>query len=186
MSRNSLRNSIEQQATTNLRIGAELTDIVEFLITNGYVPNGPAIKTPDFTNQCSAASYYRIERLHELGMVQKYKKGPKTYLIHTRKDEIVNGQSVSKMVNEELHRVAQHAQQNPAVLTVVANARGTPQGQALQGLTNGGFAIRRNRLDDIVNAIQTAPNVSQGPYGKIIFRTPPNLYRASPIAVQLY
>ena len=32
-----------------------------------------------------------------MGMVLKFSQGPDTYLIHTRKDEIVNGQGVSAM-----------------------------------------------------------------------------------------
>jgi hypothetical protein len=187
MTRAKLRQSIDKRANTNLRISQELTDIVEFLINNGYVPGNPAIKTPDLKARCPQASYNRIERLvHEMGMVLKFKQGPDTYLIHTRKDEIVNGQGVSAMVNEEIKRLANHAKKDPAVRSVVANARGVPPGKALQGLTSGGFAQRRDRLEHLVNTIQADPSVSQGPYGKIIFRTPANLYRASPLAVQLY
>lgn len=119
-------------------------------------------------------------------MVLKFKQGPNTYLIHTRKDEIVNGQNVSTMVNKELGRAAKHAKQTHAVRRVIANARGVAPGQSLQGLTNGNFAERRDRLERIVNAIQAVPNLNQGPYGKIIFRTPANLYRSSPLALQLY
>jgi hypothetical protein len=145
MSKTKLKSGIEQRAQTNLQIAAELTDIVEFLITHGYTPNGPNIKTPDLKSQCPEASYHRIERLHdEMGMVQKFKQGPSTYLIHGQKG-VVNGQGVSQMVNQELQKVAQHAQQNPAVRAVVAKARNVPPGQALQGLTNGNFADRRNR-----------------------------------------
>lgn len=187
MTHANVKRGIEQQANTNLRIAAELTNIVEFLITNGYVPNGPAIKTPDLTSRCPEATYYRVTRLYdEMGMVLKFDQGPSTYLIHSRKDEIVNGQGVSAMVNEELRRIVDHAKQNPAVRQVVANARNVPPGKALQGLLNGNFAERRDRLEWIVNAIQADPRVVQGNYGKIIFRTPANLYRASPLAVQLY
>lgn len=186
MSRAQLQNGIEQRANTNLRIATELTDIVEFLVTNGYTPNGPAIKTPDLKSQCPEASYHRIERLYdEMGMVQKYKQGPSTYLIHTQQG-VVNGQGVSQMVNQELQQLAQHVKQNPAVRAVVANARNKPPGKALDGLMSGGFADRRERLENLVNAIQNAPNVTQGSYAKIIFRTPANLYRATPLAVQLY
>lgn len=187
MTRTKLLDGIDKRANTDLRIAQELTDIVEFLIVNGYVPGNPAIKTPDLKARCSEANYHRIERLvHEMGMVLKFKQGPNTYLIHTRKDEIVNGQGVSAMVNEELRRVGQDAKQDPAVRRVVANARGVSPGQALQGLTKGGFADRRDRLERLVDAIQASPAVTQGPYGKIVFRTPANLYRASPLAVQLY
>jgi len=186
MTRPKLKSGIVKRAQTDLRIDQELTDIVEFLITHGYIPGEQAIKTPALKTQCPAASYNRIERLHDpIGMVQKYNKGPDTYLIHTRKDEIVNGQGVSAMVNEELSRIAKHVQQNPALRPVVADARNMGPGQVLQGLTNGGFAQRRDRLERIVDSIKGS-NVSQGPYGKIIFRTPANHYRASPLAVQLY
>lgn len=187
MSRTHLKNGIERQATTNLQIGDELANIVEFLVTNGYVPHGPAIKTPKLTSQCPEASYYRVTRLYdEMGMVLKFDQGPSTYLIHTRRDEIVNGQNVSGMVNEELRRLAQHAQRDSTVRRIVANARNVPVAQALQGLQNGNFADRRDRLEHLVNAVRNDPRVTQGDYGKIIFRTPANLYRASPLAVQLY
>lgn len=187
MTRADVTSGIEQQANTNLRIEGELTDIVEFLVTNGHVPGGPAIKTPDLTSQCPQASYYRVTRLYdEMGMVLKFDQGPSTYLIHTRKDKIVNGQGVSAMVNEELQRIADHAKRNPTVRQVVANARNVPVGNALQGLLNGGFGERRDRLEWIVNAIQGDARATQGDYGKIIFRTPANLYRATPLAVQLY
>jgi len=186
MSRRHLTDGIEQQANTDLRISQELTDIVEFLITNGYVPGGDAIKTPDLETQCPAASYYRVTRLYdEIGMVLKFSQGPDTYLIHTRLDEIVNGQNVSGMVDTELQQIIQHAQQNPAVRQVIGQARNVPAGQALQGLYSGNFAERRDRLERLVNTIKGS-HVTQGNYGKIIFRTPANLYRASPIAVQLY
>ncbi len=182
-----LRNRIEQQAQTNLRIGDELASVVEFLIVNGHTPGNSRIKTPEYTNQCQEASYHRIERLvHEMGMVQKYNQGPSTYLIHTRLDKIVNGQNVSQMVNDELDRVAQHASKSSAVRQIVANARGVPTGQALNRLKHGNFANRRERLERIVDAIAASSAVSQGPYGKIMFRTPANLYNATPLAVQLY
>lgn len=186
MTRNQLKNGIEQRAQTNLRTATELTDIVEFLITNGYTDSNTTIKTPDLKTQCAEASYHRIERLHsKMGMVQKYKQGPSTYLIHGQKG-VVNGQGVSQMVNQELRKVAQHTQQDPAVRAVVANARNVPRGQALQGLTNGNFGDRRERLERIVTAIENDPNVSKGPYVKIVFRTPANHYCASPLALQLY
>lgn len=186
MSKSDLRLGIEKRAQTNLRIATELTDIVEFVITNGHVPGSDPIKTPALTQQCPEASYHRVERLYDpIGMLQKQKQGPKTYLIHGQKG-VVNGQGVSQMVNNELQQIAQHARQNPAIRTVVANARNVPLGQALQGLTNGNFAERRERLEHIVNAIQNDPAVNQGQYSKIVFRTPANLYRASPLAVQLY
>lgn len=187
MTRIHLQTGIEQRANTNLRISAELTDIVEFLLINGYVPNGPAIKTPDLVNQCSAASYSRVIRLYdEIGMVLKFDQGPDTYLVHTRRNEIVNGQGVSSIVNEELGRVAQHTKQDSTIRQVVAAARNVPVGQALQGLRNGDFAERQERLVRIVTAIQQDSRVIQGDYGKIIFRTPANLYRATPLAVQLH
>jgi len=186
MTRTKLKSGIEQRAQTDLRIAAELTDIVEFLITNGHTPGGPTIKTPDLKSRCPEASYHRVERLHsEMGMVQKYKQGPSTYLIHSHQG-VVNGQGVSRMVNQELQKVAQHAKQDQAVRRVVANARNVPPSQALQGFTNGGFGDRRERLERIVNAIQNDPNVTQGSYAKIVFRTPANHYRATPLAVQLY
>lgn len=187
MSRTHLKSSIEKQSSTDIRIAKELVDIVEFLVTNGHVPNGPAIKTPDLDNRCPEASYYRVERLHnELGLVQKQKQGPNSYLIHTRKDEIVNGQGVSKMVNEELSRLVDHVKQDQSVRQVVANKRGCSPQQALQNLFQGNFGERRDRLDMLVTAIKQNTSVSQGNYGKIIFRTPANLYRATSLAVQLY
>ncbi|MDS0261859.1 hypothetical protein NDI56_20860 [Haloarcula sp. S1CR25-12] len=185
MSYTRLKSGIEKRAQTDLQIATELTDIVEFLITNGHTDSNTTIKTPDIKNQCPEASYHRIERLHnEMGMVQKYKQGPSTYLIHGQKG-VVNGQGVSQMVNQELRKVAQHAQQDPAVRAVVANARNVSPGQALQGLTNGNFGNRRERLERIVTAIENS-NVTKGPYVKIVFRTPANHYCASPLAVQLY
>jgi hypothetical protein len=186
MSYTQLKSGIEKRAQTNLRIATELTDIVEFLIANGYVPGNDPIKTPDLKRQCPEASYHRVERLYSpIGMIQKQKQGPNTYLIHSQKG-VVNGQGVSQMVHNELQQVAKHAKQNPAIRAVVASARNVPQGQALNGLTNGNFSQCRDRLERIVTAIQDDPNVSQGPYSKIVFRTPANLYRASPLAVQLY
>ena len=86
MTRSQLKSGIEQRAQTNLQIAAELTDIVEFLITNGHTDSNTTIKTPALKSQCSEMSYNRIERLHsEMGMVQKYKQGPSTYLIHGQK-----------------------------------------------------------------------------------------------------
>lgn len=186
MTRAQLKSGIEQRAQTNLRIATELTDIVEFLITNGHTNSDSTIKTPDLKSQCPEASYHRIERLHdEIGMVQKYKQGPSTYLIHGQKG-VVNGQGVSQMVNQELGKVAQHVQQDPAVRAVVANARNVPPGQALQGLTNGNFGDRRDRLERVVTVIENDPNVTKGSYVKIVFRTPANHYCTSPLALQLY
>jgi len=185
MTRSQLKSGIEQRAQTNLQIAAELTDIVEFLITNGHTDSNTTIKTPALKSQCSEMSYNRIERLHsEMGMVQKYKQGPSTYLIHGQMG-VVNGQGVSQMVNQELRKVAQHAQQNSAVRAVVANARNVPAGKALQGLTSGNFGDRRERLERIVTAIENS-NVTKGSYVKIVFRTPANHYCASPLAAQLY
>lgn len=185
--RNDLESGIDSRANTDLRTLTELADIVEFLITNGYTPARKAIKTPDLTAACPAASYSRLQRLHsEMGMVQKYSQGPNAYLIHTRLDEIVNGQGVSQMVNEELKRVSDHAKVDPQIRQIIADARDVSTSQALHGLWDGDFGDRQRRLVTIVSAIQNEPSVTQGDYGMIVFRNPANLYSATSLAVQLY
>lgn len=182
-----VQNGIENRANTNLRIGENLTDIIEFLIKNGYIPGGPAVKTPDLCERCPQASYSRVTRLYkEMGMVNKFSQGPDTYLIHARKDEIVNGQEVSAMVNEELRRILEHAKRDLDIRRCVATAQGKPPSMAFRGLFNGDFGERRGRLERTVHEIQREPRAIQGDYDKIVFKKPANLYRATPLAVQLY
>lgn len=182
-----VRRSIEQKSTTNLRIGQELANITVFVVSNGHVPGGSLIETPDLTARCPEASYSRIERLvDEMGMLHKFTNGPKAYLIHQRTNEIVNGEGVSAMVDEELRRLANHVKKDPTVRQIVAATRNVSPGNALQGLFNGDFNERRVRLELLVHAIKNDPRVSQGAYGAIIFRRSPNEYCATPLAVQLY
>lgn len=187
MSTKDVRRSIEQKATTNLQIGQELTNITEFMITNGHVPGGSLITTPELTGRCPEASYSRVERLvDEMGMLNKFTNGPKAYLIHQRIGDIVNGEGVFAMVNEELRRLADHVRKDPVVREIVAATRNMSPGNALQGLFGGDFNERRSRLEQLVHTIRNDPRVSQGPYGAIIFRRSPNEYCATPLAVQLY
>ena len=51
MSKKDVQDAIEKRSRTNIRIAPELANICEFLITNGYIPGGPAIKTAELTSR---------------------------------------------------------------------------------------------------------------------------------------
>jgi len=187
VSKKHLQDGIENQANKQLRISDDLAEILEYLCSNGVTePNDDAEKTGTITSACSEATYQRLERLHELGFVKKFKKGPKTYVIHTRKDDIVNGEPLLPLVEEEIRRLIQHLQKDPVVKLVVANELGVKPSDVVTELRSGGFNEKQANLERSVEAIQEDAHVSQGDYGAVIFRHASNWYTATAHAVGLF
>lgn len=46
-----------------------------------------------------------LRHLHDLGLIHRWVKGPETLIIHERRDEIVNGEDLERLVVEEIERV---------------------------------------------------------------------------------
>ena len=187
MSKYHLKNGIQNRSQKKVRISDELAEVLDFLCRNGLTESqDKSAKTAQITSACPEATYQRLERLHDLGFVNKERKGPKTYVIHTRKDEVVNGQALLPLVEEELRRLKDHIRVNSTINLIVANELGISPSEVISDLEKGGFNEKQAKLERAVEAIEADPSVSKGQYGSIIFRHASNWYQASRRTEQLY
>ena len=188
MTIDTIKSKIEERSDKNIRICRELAEVVVWFCDGGItVSNDTAMKTKDVESSCPEASYHRLERLVNLGFLNKVSTdNPDTWVIHTRFDEIVNGQDLSSLLHEEISRLSDHIKANRTVRNVVANALSVGGKRVTSELYDGGFPEKRKKLGIAVDAVRNDPRVAQGDYGKIIFRTDPNYYCATSFSERLY
>ena len=184
MTSDHIKRAVETRATNNVRIADELAEVIVWACNKGYTaPNDDSAKTKAFVDNCTEATYNRLERLNDLGLLYKIDKGPKTYIIHERRDEIVNGENLGPLVDEEIRRVCAHMKRNPLVEWVVAIALREPD--PVSALPKGPFSEKQENLREAVRAIEESPAVSKDDYGAVIFRNSANEYQATQKAVNL-
>ncbi|ADJ14572.1 hypothetical protein HacjB3_05905 [Halalkalicoccus jeotgali B3] len=89
-------------------------------------------------------------------------------------------------VNDELQRVTQHINRDPHVRQVIAEALEVSPNQVNSVLFEGDLFEKRDRLEETVNAIKANETVQQGDYGRLDWRSTPNVYEATERAVSLH
>ena len=178
MSKKHITDEVEGRSSKDIRIGPELADILVWLCDNGYtVTNGDTEKTATITNNCSEATYNRLERLTNLDLVNKVDKGPATYIIHERTGEVLNGKTLQPYIDQEIRRLSGHVRADPLIEWVVAIELDTTT--VVNELQSGTVDERRDKLEEAVRAIEDHPAVSKGPYGAVVFRNSSNEYQAT-------
>ncbi|WP_257300922.1 hypothetical protein [Haloarchaeobius sp. FL176] len=184
MTANDIENELTNRSSKNLRIADDLAEIVVWLCNQGYtVPNDRTVKTATITKRCPEAKYQRLERLVELGMVNKVDKGPRSYIIHERRDEIVNGEDLTALIDEEIRRLCDHIDKDPNIEWVVSVELMDPDPKS--ALRSGSLWERQENLRRAIRAIENESRVSKGNYGVIKVRNSSNEYQATHRAVVL-
>lgn len=184
MAHDHVERAVEKRAINNVRIADELAEVIVWACNKGFtVPNDDSAKTRTFVDNCTEANYNRLERLENLGLLYKIDKGPKTYIIHERRDEIVNGESLGSLVDEEIRRVCAHMKRDPVVQRVVAAA--LRERDPVSALPKGSVSEKQENLREAVRAIEESSAVSKDNYGAVIFRNSANEYQATRKAVGL-
>lgn len=184
MAHKEIERAVEDRATKDVRIADELAEVIVWACNKGYtVPNEASAKTQTFCDNCTEATYDRLERLADLGLLYKIDKGPRTYIIHERRDEVVNGEDIDALIDEEIRRLCAHMNREPFVEWVVAI--GLEEPDPVNALPKGTFSERQENLREAVRAIEESSAVSKGNYGAVIFRNPSNKYQATKKAVRL-
>lgn len=185
MSRQHLIEVIEREADADIRIGSKLADIVVFACENA--PPGSGMKTAAIEDDCAEASYDRLRRLtKEFDLLNETSSGADRYLLKQRTNERVYADAMEPAVDDELWRVKHHVNRNSDVHQVVAETLGVSPNQVESALFQGDLIQKRDRLENIVYAIQASPVVKQGSYGRIDWQSVSNVYEATERAVRLY
>jgi HEPN domain-containing protein len=126
-----------------------------------------------------------IERLVEDGYLRKiHPKGPSSYIIRTRDEEIVNGQDLDKTVGDELRRLIGFLESSDTAITVAADVLGTARNleDVKSELTSGPIFNRIDKLGTVVDRLKDDPqvNIEQQDLGKIIIRNQTATYQVTP------
>ena len=186
MGKQHVKNELERRSSKNLTIGLELAEIIKNLCDNGHVQGGNSIGTGALTSGCPEATYSRLQRLIDLGFVQKIDNGASNWIIQTRTGDYLGRGEIRPALNEEIRRLRRHMKSDATVKKLVAGALRTTPSRATNELTSGGIWEVRSNLEDSVEAIEDYPKVSTGQYGKVIVRKPENEYLATTRAEILY
>jgi hypothetical protein len=186
MSRKRLIDAIKRKADADIRIAPELAEIVIFACENA--PPGSGMKTAAIEDHCAEASYERLRRLtKEFDLLNETSSGADRYLLNQRTNVRVYGADAMEIaVDDELRRVNRHVNKDSDVRQVVAETLGVSPNQVESTLFQGGLIQKRDRLENIVYAIQASPVVKQGSYGRIDWQSISNVYEATERAVRLY
>ncbi|ELY39944.1 hypothetical protein C497_04277 [Halalkalicoccus jeotgali B3] len=141
----------------------------------------------DIEAACPEASYGRLRRLtEEIGLLNETSEGADSYLLNQRTNGRVYGDEMGPAVNDELQRVTQHINRDPHVRQVIAEALEVSPNQVNSVLFEGDLFEKRDRLEETVNAIKANETVQQGDYGRLDWRSTPNVYEATERAVSLH
>lgn len=120
-------------------------------------------------------------------MLNETSVGADNYLLNQRTNERVYGTDAMEIaVDDELHRVNHHINRNSDVRQVVAETLGISPNQVKSTLFQGDLFQKRDRLEKIINAIKANETVQQGDYGRLDWRSTPNVYEATEWTVSLY
>lgn len=185
MSRKHLINAIKREADADIRIAPELAEVLAY--TSSNASPGSGMYRADIEAACPEASYDRLRRLtEEIGLLNETSEGADSYLLNQRTNRRAYGDAMEPAVNEELQRVNQHIKSDPHVRQVVAKALGVSPNQVGSVLFEGDLFQKRDRLEKIINAIKANQTVQQGDYGRLDWRSTPNVYEATERAVSLH
>lgn len=145
-----------------------------------------------------------LKNLREINVVKRWIKGPQFWIIHERLDDIVNGEDLEQLVNEEVERLIQDVQEDdtrdegdstPAVADggdevtrrdIVAQKLEIDPADVEEELRDGEVPDRMSDLEDAIEAIEDHPDVEKnGEYGPIVFRHNAYLYALTGNAMSL-
>ncbi|RKD87650.1 hypothetical protein [Halopiger aswanensis] len=131
-----------------------------------------------------------IDRLVDEGYLQKIEsRGPRTYLVHERREKIVNDEDIDKVVGEELGRVIGHMKQDNEVKELISQYLGTNPSNAKEVLVSGTTPERIDKLNTIIDLIRREYPHKEPPgkeYGKIQFRKSMERYQLTPKASRAF
>lgn len=186
MSRSTLVTGIENQSKKDIRIADELANIVVFCCQNNYVQGEKAIKTQAITGRCAEATYSRLERLVDMGFLNKQKQGADTWIIHEPTGEFLGATEMAAKLRQEIRSLIRHIKNDNTVKQIAARELSVSPGNVVAEIQRGGDWERRQNLEIVVSAIEEDPRVTKGNYGKVIVRNPPNYYQATGRSVRLF
>lgn len=145
-----------------------------------------------------------LDHLEDANLVNRSISGPQIYIIHERRDEIVNGEDLEELVEEEVERFLEAMKKEPeinveittdggmikkessdTVVTVwelIAEEMDVPEEEIPSELRSGDVPERMSKLEKAIDAVEEFHeqfdihnNAEGDEYGRIIFRH--NAYR---------
>lgn len=143
-----------------------------------------------------------LKHLREIGIVYRWFDGPSHFIIHERRDEIVNGEDLDTLVEDETERVITDMLSNDpseegdasaiadggeerTIRDVLSEEFDVDPKDVERKLRVGDTTDRMDKLGDAVDAIEDDPAVEKGDYGEIFFIHNPYRYELTERAVNL-
>lgn len=135
--------------------------------------------------------------VNEGWLIRETSTGPDFYIIHKRRDEVVNGEDLDELVREEINRLIDHLRSDPEAAEEAATALGLDISEdqtatnaedpmlienIRTALETGGAPEKMSRLNDVIENISESGGViEEGPrdYGEIQFIRSAYRYRLS-------
>ena len=144
-----------------------------------------------------------LTQLRKKDFVERSQPGPDSYIIHERRDEIINGENLDEVVSEEIDRLVEDMEKDEkvaltadggeeaeAVETVIrdvlADEFGVAGDEVEDAIRSGGVFDMMENLGDAVEAIEGSDDVKKGgDYDNIFITGNPYRYRPTDRAVAL-
>lgn len=114
--------------------------------------------------------------------------GPETFIIHTRRQEIINGEDLDKNVGDEIGRVIGHINESEKIREAASDALGVEESEVEDYLVAGNTSDRINKLNEVVDNIQEHyPELfSEKRYGMIEFRNRAEQIQLTPKGIRSF
>ncbi|MGQ3411053.1 hypothetical protein ACT4ML_02160 [Natrinema sp. LN54] len=181
--------------------GTEITEVVEFFVEEenispirarllnsihdlfGYSPWTFAELSSDLQDEYPDIGLTKemIDRLVDEGYIQKIEsRGPRTYLVHERREKVVNDEDIDKVVGEELGRVIGHMREDVEVRNHISKYLGVEPSDAKEELVSGTTSERIDKLNSVIDSIRREYPQKEPPgkeYGKVQFRNSTERYQ---------
>lgn len=144
-----------------------------------------------------------LDHLIDIEIVETVaQNGPDTYIIHERRDEIVNGEDLEELVGIEIEALIRHIRSDdpadegdtpavadggqPIVREVVSDGLNVRPESVVDYLRVGETFDRFDKLSDAIDTIEESDDVEKrDAYDKITFRRSANRYRLTETAVEV-
>lgn len=173
-----------------------------------YKPEGDVVTRTTLKEELEEAGVvldYKLDtvlsNLVEIDILDKSIRGPQIYIIHERRDTIVNGEDLEELVNEEIDRLIEAVEEADssepfvqmdggidAFKRLIADTLDTDPESIENELRKNDTMDRLGKLNDAIDALEAEypETENNDQYGRIVFRHNAYRYFLTGKAVMLY
>lgn len=206
MSRAEFREYIQERNTGQASVNDQ-KNIAVMMYEEGLVPDEDGLKRKEIIErleQLQIEHTYSVgtclNNLRDIDIVRRWIDGPQIFIIHARRDEIVNGEDLEELVTAEIERLIEDIRADEeaevplpdggneqTMRIIVSDAIGVDPVDVEEKLRSGEVPKRMDKLSDALDAIEHPESKVEkgGDYDRIFFIHNPYRYSLTKKAVSL-